>query len=313
MTSEADITTKGVRSAGILAQAIGGGGGVMGDATSDTPGPATVGSSGGDGASDVVTITMNGGSQVMTAGQCAHGVFAQSAAASDGKAGNVTINVFDNAHISDSGTGAAGIFAQSVGHQNQLDTISITIDATLGSANDFAAILVRDGIFGNTVIVAGTVEAGMTVKYEGTAGLDIITLDGGKIKGQTHLPKGTLQINEVGIVQSTGPMAAEYVKNNGQRTLGSPDPGELQTSIAGDFAQGKPSVLILDLAPSDQAHLWIDGKANLDGKIKVNMSEMKDLHLFSNATLVSVTNNETADLNDSLEVDVPVASELDVF
>ena len=157
VTSDADITTKGARFAGIRAQAIGGGGGVVGDAASDTPGPATVGSSGGDGASD--------------------GVF-----------------------------GNTGIFAR-------------TVEAVEG-------------------------EAGMTVKYEGTAGLDVITVDGGKIKGQIHLPKVTLQINEGGTVQSTGPVAAESVKNNGQRTLGAPDAGELQTGIPGDFAQGKSGVLI---------------------------------------------------------------------
>ena len=72
VTNSGSITTHGAGGIGIVAQSIGGGGGMVGDAT----GIAFAGSVGGYGHSGTVNILENG--SILTTGEAAHGIFAQS-------------------------------------------------------------------------------------------------------------------------------------------------------------------------------------------------------------------------------------------
>ena len=133
-----DIITLGDGSLGVLAQSVGGGGGLAGVGATGGDGSVGLGSdggSGGDGGN--IHIDLIGG--IYTSGIAAHGVFAQSVGGGGGYAGNVDRGIADfgiNIAMSGGGgdggdggtivinstgdivtedTGAVGIFAQSVG------------------------------------------------------------------------------------------------------------------------------------------------------------------------------------------------------
>ena len=151
-----DIYTTGANARGIFAQSVGGGGGAGGSSTTDSGGDGSTnvainigfslgGKGGVGGAGDVVTITNSG--TIVTQGEAAHSIFAQSVGGGGGAGGasattagtpgtntakSVTLtlsfggdggiagngsNVFvvNNGVIQTTGEGANGILAQSVG------------------------------------------------------------------------------------------------------------------------------------------------------------------------------------------------------
>ncbi len=144
------ITTAGKGSYGILAQSLGGGGGIGGNANIGSDFKIGLGGSGGA-AGNGGQITVDNRANISTQGNDAHGIFAQSVGGGGGIAGNVargvafpvvkyqlphtqyfgvgvgfggkgggggaggTVNVTSTGNITTQGTGAHGIFAQSVG------------------------------------------------------------------------------------------------------------------------------------------------------------------------------------------------------
>ena len=138
VTNEGDIFTLGHGSVAVLAQSVGGGGGLAGIGATGGNGSVGLGSDGGAGGDGGdVTIDLLGG--IYTSGIAAHGVFAQSVGGGGGYAGNVDRGIADfglnfamsggggdGGHGGDifinsagdivtEGRGAVGIFAQSVG------------------------------------------------------------------------------------------------------------------------------------------------------------------------------------------------------
>jgi uncharacterized protein with beta-barrel porin domain len=123
VTSAASISTSGAASIGIVAQAIGGGGGLA-----FASGKATLG--GAPGGSDAGAVVVNSNASITTSGVNAFGILAQSVGGGGGavlstgdavsatfnpgagNSGGVTVNV--NANITTSGAGAHGVVAQSV-------------------------------------------------------------------------------------------------------------------------------------------------------------------------------------------------------
>lgn len=136
----AHIETLGKRAFGIVAQSIGGGGGAGGAADTDSLLSVELGTKDNDGTSGDgkdVGVTLTSG-RIVTQGEGAHAIIAQSVGGGGGIAGNITGNVIStsrpgfgdgsgpegdgghvqvdvNGDIATSGVGAYGIIAQSVG------------------------------------------------------------------------------------------------------------------------------------------------------------------------------------------------------
>jgi uncharacterized protein YhjY with autotransporter beta-barrel domain len=135
------IVTQGDGSMGILAQSIGGGGGIGGNGETGLTGKIAVGGGGGA-AGDGGNVNVNLNGDIDTLGAGASGIFAQSVGGGGGAAGDVTrglhsrtnigiglafgqnggsagnggiVNVVSTGNIVTRGSGANGIFAQSVG------------------------------------------------------------------------------------------------------------------------------------------------------------------------------------------------------
>lgn len=117
VTAAAAITTYADNAIGILAQSVGGGGGVAGNAGLSVTGAAEqvglLGSAGGGGAGGQVTVDYSG--SLTTTGDGATGIFAQSAGG-DGASepGGGDVNVTVSGKITVSGVNANGILVQSV-------------------------------------------------------------------------------------------------------------------------------------------------------------------------------------------------------
>ena len=138
VTGKMGVTTAGDRAFGIVAQSIGGGGGIGGAASSESIVSLDLGGQGGAGGSGgAVAVTLTSGSSVHTSGDGAHAIIAQSIGGGGGIGGdatgghldftpygstpnsgggngeNVAVNV--DATIQTTGAGAFGIVAQSIG------------------------------------------------------------------------------------------------------------------------------------------------------------------------------------------------------
>jgi uncharacterized protein YhjY with autotransporter beta-barrel domain len=179
------IETRGAGAHGIIAQSIGGGGGIGGDIS---VGPVTISPailSGANGSGGTVDVTTN--ATITTLGASAHGIIAQSIGGGGGLVGSsagVTagstsgvvgssvssgdVNVTNNATISAAGENSIGIFAQSMGGANSgssLGTVTVVAAAKVTGGSDGGAGIYVAGGTDNTV----TVNAGVTVASAGTA------------------------------------------------------------------------------------------------------------------------------------------------
>ena len=146
VSNQGSITTLGLMSHGIFAQSVGGGGGEGlnyaqgGDASVGLLGVVSLGGSGGA-TGDGGTVTVDNAGSIVTAGDGAYGIFAQSVGGGGGSAGDVSrglgeldlglglgiggdgtnggdggnVTVSNLGDITTEGAGAIGIFAQSVG------------------------------------------------------------------------------------------------------------------------------------------------------------------------------------------------------
>ncbi|MEI9895018.1 MAG: hypothetical protein WDN28_14290 [Chthoniobacter sp.] len=113
VNSNANITTRGTGADGILAQSVGGGGGVGGSLGNDFPVLSVLnfaGSTGGAGSGGLVKVTEIG--NIYTLGDGSDGIFAQSAG---GKGTGGVVNIAVTGNVAAFGDGSDGIFAQSVG------------------------------------------------------------------------------------------------------------------------------------------------------------------------------------------------------
>jgi uncharacterized protein with beta-barrel porin domain len=160
VTNSGNIATQGAFAHGIVAQSVGGGGGLAGisnpqGATSTTFGPnahgiltqgaglgvSFAGSVGGNGSGGNVTVVHSG--NINTLGYGSHGIFAQSAG---GLLSGGAVNVTLNGNITAQGVDSDGILAQSVGgtggNNIAINIISGTVQGGSGSG---AAVKFLDG------------------------------------------------------------------------------------------------------------------------------------------------------------------------
>lgn len=170
VTSSGAIRTSGVASDGIVAQSVGGAGGIA--AASGNSVANFAGSAGASGNSGAVSVTVN--APIIVTGQGSVGVVALSAAgiSSDDQSGAVTVTV--NSDITASGEGGRGILASSDSYQNQATgvvTISVAQGASVatGASGAEAIGIIGGGSAGGSTFSSvtnyGTIASGNAASY----------------------------------------------------------------------------------------------------------------------------------------------------
>ncbi len=236
VVSTGNITLKGSGCIGIVAQSVGGGGGVLGDMT----GLSHMGSVGGTGVGGKVTVTHTGNITMLGSNSVA--VVAQSSAA-DG-ADNVTVTL-DGEIVGGDGIGSG--FRFDGGLNNVLNnTKTLTAASNLavdgGTGND--QVNNTGSVLGNVTLGTGT--NGFDNQLPGFFKTgDTIDLNGGLLNNS-----GNLQPGEKSEVYPSDTSVAQEV------------------DITGDFVQDNNGLLTIDMSfnsPSDR--LNVSGTADVDGTI----------------------------------------------
>lgn len=286
------IATTGDGAIGILAQSIGGGGGLAGDtAGSLTPlafSRATL--SKGDG--DLVLIKVEQ-TTIRTAGRNAPAIFAQSVggggghvatnggvvtgtAGGTGNGGDVVLNVLDGSIVEAGGPGSAGIQAQSAGQS--AGKIAITIDDTSRvTGGDGAYAIALEYGLDNTITNAGMISSvdgatGRAIIANTQASNTIVTNTGtiqGSISSVTVVNNAATGLLEPGSEIQLG--SSGKLVNAGTISVGGR--GHLsQTRLTGDLQTLTTGTLLVDIdVDNNQADLLeVEGHASLDGTIEVN-------------------------------------------
>jgi hypothetical protein len=190
LTSDSTIHTRGLAAHGLVAQSIGGGGGIGGSA-SGAPLSFTGSSPGSYGDGGPVSVTVDGG--IITEGDYSFGVVAQSIGggggfggsatsafmgsngnlSSDGKSGSVYVDLDSGLSIQATGTDSIGIFAQSDAGTENNGRINVYVDGSVkGGSGDYGAGVWIAGGKDNvlTVNAGGSVSAVSGVAVQYTAG-----------------------------------------------------------------------------------------------------------------------------------------------
>jgi outer membrane autotransporter protein len=280
--SSSNISTSGTGSNGILAQSIGGGGGVAGSLGNDLPVLSVLnfaGSTGGAGSGGVVNVTETG--TITTTGDASNGIFAQSAGGTDhGSAVNVEIN----GSILTSGMESNGILAQSVGTAAS-GNVTVTVDSNStvqGGMNTGAGVRIMDGLNdqltnnGTILTLAGMSGTSIVATGSGNASVD----NYGTVNDSVGLGTGTNVFNnhKGGLLQSGDfiNLGANGVLNDS----GIISPGGRgtvqQTSLTGNFNLTGDSSWLFDLTPTFTSDSFaISGAAHLNGYINsINLNEL---------------------------------------
>jgi hypothetical protein len=212
------LQTVGEGSHGIIAQSIGGGGGIGGDVTFDHGatlnvfGDTNVGG-GLSGNGDAAAVTIAAQSDISVSGAGAYGIIAQSiggggglggtrdyaiagrtSAAVGSRAGLVRIDQTGGT-ISATGKKGVGILAQSLGDDFSTQTIQMTVSGTVHGGAGGAGIMAHGGNGTNSISVSGTVTANAdgngdktAISYLGTttdanSAMSVSVQAGGNING----------------------------------------------------------------------------------------------------------------------------------
>jgi hypothetical protein len=290
--SNSKISTSGTGAHGILAQSVGGGGGIVGlpntgaVLTLDATKVGTL--KGGNGGGGNVAVTNAGA--VEANGPGAVGILAQSVggagglqlgtdgnsvyagSATHGKINDatVTVNVTNSGFVSATGAGGIGIFAQNTNGAG----VSMTIDGNVVGGSQGIWI---DSVTGSTLTVGSTGQVTSVTEnaiYATSSPLNVT--NEGNIIGTVALNSGTM--NNHGAVYGGAEFEGNLV-NNGLVALGGRDgtlPGNARTKFApttidGSFTQTASGTLQVgaDFNTRQNDTLQINGPAVLDGKLKV--------------------------------------------
>ena len=292
-----NIGTTGAGSAGILAQSVGGGGGVIGGLSNVIlGGPPVLTPKERSGQGGSVTVTLLGGSTIATTGADAPGVFAQSVGGGGGVlalangqgftfagvplgqctvcSGAVIVNVSGSVAVS--GAGSIGIYVESRG--NGVNETAVTVDGPgVVTANPGAkAALFLAGSAENVVNVSGLVQGlgagGVAIAGSGPV---FVSNKGGTIVGSITAPPGSSVDNVAGGLIEAGP-AVTLGPNDTFTNAASVLPGGglafRTTLLTGNFVQTGTGTLVIDtLARGDQSdHLQVSGDAILAGNLIVD-------------------------------------------
>ncbi|UGV26591.1 hypothetical protein E0H22_13355 [Rhodopseudomonas boonkerdii] len=337
------VTTNGVNAHGIVAQSIGGGGGLFQafDNAGNAVVPTVVGSPASSGNGGAVNVKVDAGADIRTTGDGAYGIIAQSiggggglvgggafvntlgqagpfagSAGGAGVAGTVAVNVQSNVVVT--GTGSTAIYGQSTGAAGG----GANIDVTLGNATLGTNQLVIGGANGatttNAVRFAGGAANTLTTyaSLATMAGINGTAVTGGigneaitsygHIVGSIDLGSGTNTLNNkaynnnpslfAGVfdagptINLNGPAAGNVMTNDGLFS-----PGALSrvmtTNLNGNFVQSASGscgtfgqatstcgyyAVDLDLKSLTADRLNVTGTANVSGAVVVNIGNPAD-------------------------------------
>jgi hypothetical protein len=323
------ISTSGKGSVGILAQSIGGGGGLAGD-TGDSEQFTGFGSATShSGSGGYVAVTVNQGATVSTSGVNAPVMFLQSigggggritndsgayigTAGGSGQGGSISVTV--NGTVQATGQGSGGIFAQSEGDSTSNSPINITVgnsgkivvgqnDVPTGANGTSAAIYIdhggMDAAHANTVTNDGLVQTYGSVKNSvavyNKAGYTTV-INNGTMAGDVLLTNnggsGCFTNNGTFNAGDSVTVGNCAVTNAGKINVGGA--GVIaKTTISGDYVQkaGGSLVVDADFAAGKSDVLTIDGAATIAGTIDVQASSLRK----STLDVVSATGPLTVD------------------
>ncbi len=287
------IATSGVGAHGIVAQSIGGGGGIAGLPT----GPASMTTlayrdyaAGSTPAGSGSTVTINSSTPITTTGAFAYGIIAQSlgggggifaqgtqvyagltnsgigSVTPSGYGGAVTIN--QSAPITVSGANSVGIFAQSVG-VNAPGVVNVTVSAPIqgGSGPQGYGIWVDSLDASSLVTVApgGTVSALSNQAILMTAGH---VSNQGIITGSYALNLGGTFAN-AGRLNAGPSLVAGQLLNTGDILIGALAPYDV-SRVSGNFTQRSSGRLLLDADFTNRRSdvMTVAGGADLAGRVR---------------------------------------------
>lgn len=331
LNGSSSITTYGAGAWGILAQSIGGGGGIA----ADTSLPLYMASlqkantiplnccanqntnHGPDGGAIALSISGN----IFTYGNYAHGVVAQSVGGGGGigiqngqlalgnsytiygmtsteitgQGGAINITQSAGSIISASGSGSVGIIAQSTGNNSYMSPISIAINGSVngGTGSDAAAIIVSGGGATNnghgfapntiTVNAGGSVGTGngasgnAIFSYAGYT--NVINNAGGTITGAINLGASPGDFTNSGTWNvgsgTTNVFATNTVTNNG--VIHVVNTGGGTAVISGGYKQTAAGRLVVDVdstTSSGAVPLLVKGNAQIAGAIVPNILKL---------------------------------------
>lgn len=280
VTNNSDITTRGANAYGILAQSVGGGGGVAGEVGY---GPGTglnylFGSVGAAGSGGYVSISQTG--NITTFGEGATGILAQSAGGEgDGHGVSITLT----GSIVANGDHADGIYAQTIGGQNS-GSINITINSgTVQGGAQGHGIVFRDGI-ANSLHNYGTITTadgvnGVAILSDNSRDADYLgnfvtsynnygTMTGTIVQSGTVAP--TYFYNQSGALYNSGAtidLGNKSFSNSGTVNLGGGS--AIRSELTGNFTQAAGGVLQTTLNDDGSCgSLKVSGKATLGGTLR---------------------------------------------
>jgi len=289
------ITTNGAGAHGIVAQSIGGGGGIVNPDSSgglDATRNATNAAGKALGYGGDVNVTLDGG--ILTNGAGASGIVAQSIGGggglfgsyagstggsnasgiseeSGGTTGNVTVVTTAGASVVTTGAGSTGIFAQNVTAGNHgLGKVDVTVgDSVSGGTgvNDYG-IWVDGGNSSNLVTIqsGGSVSSGSLVpnaiKYTGSSQLNV--LNQGSIEGNVALNSSSTLTNE-GLIYNPTSIVGNVVNKS---TISQESNTAL--AITGNLTQSSAGTVSLEVtAASVFSTINVSGTADWSGSLVV--------------------------------------------
>lgn len=295
------LTTRGAGAHGIVAQSIGGGGGIVGDLAQaiqfDPAGFIRPSISANGGSGGAVSVSYDG--TLTTGGANAHGIVAQSIGGGGGLAGGPqggfagsvgyggvanTVSVTQSGRLQVGGAGSSGIFAQSdAGSSDAYNNSTVVINGFVqGGSGTGSGVWIASGKNNQlTVNTDGSLSAlsGVAVRYNGKGSsasgsrLNIDnygSLQGSVICGNADGANACEIDNHEGAVASDALLYNADVKNAGLIVVG--NPGRFETLVVtGDLHLSDTSVLStdVDFEKMSSSHMIVQGDADLAGSIDV--------------------------------------------
>lgn len=294
---QGSLITRGAGAHGVVAQSIGGGGGIVGDTAQaigfDASGftPGTNSSSNGG----TVAVTLVG--DVTTYGPNAHGVVAQSIGGGGGLGGNAQqgfasstgaggvagpVNVTANGTINAVGAGSAGIFAQSQGPANSGRVNVVVNSAVQGGAGSGAGVWIANGVNNQlTLNASGSVSAasGVAVRYSSNGSAfagALLNIDSfGNLQGSVLCENadGNAACSITNHADAVASGATAYnasVQNDGLMVIGRPGRFETMT-VSDNITQSASGTLRadVDFDRMRASTMVVQGNANLAGAVDV--------------------------------------------
>ncbi len=291
LDADSSIATSGIAAHGILAQSIGGGGGIAGYLLDDNQSYGLVlgkrGSTTGDGGD--VTVNVDG--KISVAGDGSVGVLAQSVGGgggilggtggitlgtsgtgASGMGGAVGVVVAENATITAPGENSIGIFAQSSGVESgtMINGVTLTIDGTVsggsgsqgygfwvdanGSPSGFQQSQVNIGSTGSV-----SAASGIAIRLMGADGT--VVHNSGIIEGSVDADPGQNTIVNSGIVRTQAPLSASGSGYN-----------FLHSTYSSVFQQTESGTIFInaDFVNQNSDRITVNNQVDIDGTVTIN-------------------------------------------